>query len=67
MLKEVELLSEITNPNILVNFFNERFSPETFLNIWYYMQGYINITESTALGQYFCKSKPLPLHHIMRL
>jgi hypothetical protein len=40
----------------LVSWFKQRFSPENFLLVWNFMNGYINVTSSSSQGQYFCKS-----------
>ncbi|SLM35923.1 hypothetical protein LPUS_05324 [Lasallia pustulata] len=44
----------------LVQHFDRQFSPENFLNCWVYIQGYVDISGSSTLANYYLKSELFP-------
>lgn len=45
--------------DLLFPFFNEKYNASNFLYVWYFMDDYVDVEQSSDLGKYFIKSELL--------
>ncbi|KAF1814104.1 hypothetical protein P152DRAFT_107712 [Eremomyces bilateralis CBS 781.70] len=50
-----QVLSRLDSAGVALHL-GEKFSSEDFLNVWYYMKGYLDVDKSSQLGEFYCKS-----------
>ena len=53
------MLKDFTSENLLRQFFAPKFNAINFLNCWHYMEQYVDVERSSALGQFYMKSMSL--------